>query len=198
MYQSYSFSNTMKPKKDRFRIGYVSYTSSSTYDDWSKRLDGPSAQLWQKLQTRFGEDLQLAMLLGATVIGISDTDLDRVFRSIYEETSPFDALSMTISSGGRTFDFMFFADKLAKETYYDVHYPCLCPEWLFAYGYSQQRYMTDLSLYWDGIPSDYYIPWETTRLGQDSPELARLKRLSQQARSEIDAVARHSSKRLSH
>ena len=94
-------------------------------------------------------------------------------------------------------DWRYFAEKLAfRLTYAYRYFPSLRPEWLFSYGYTQRQYLADLAVYWDDIHADYSISWNIAPIGHDSPEIARLKRLAQFARSEIDSVARHSEQYL--
>ena len=197
MYHSYSF-YAMKPKANMFRSSYVSSTSSYTYEDWKRRFEGYSADAWRKLEERFAEDFQFALLRGMAVIGIDCSDWDSLFGDIYRESAPFQGLSKLYVQGQLQADWRYFAKKIALETYKSNHYPPLCPEWLFGYGYTQRQYLSDLEVYWDGIPDDYYKPWASTRIGQDSPEVARLKKIGQEARREIDDVARHSSQHIKH
>ncbi len=195
MYHSYSFYG-MKPKANMFRSSYVSSTSSYTYEDWASRLEGYGAAPWRELSERFAETFQFALLRGLAVTGIAGSDWNSVFRDVHYEASPFQSVAKLYLQGQLQADWRFFAQKLARETYNSTHYPSLCPEWLFAYGYPQQQYLSDLTVYWDGIPDDYYKPWATTRIGQDSPEVARLKKIGQEARREIDEVARRSSQHI--
>lgn len=185
---------TMKPKKEMFRGRNPQLTSGDTYQKWKLILEGPNANKWDKLTSRFAEDFQFAILRAMTITGVSCANWDYVFQIIGEAQSPFQDINTLALHGQLPADWRFFAHKLALETYINIFYPCLCPEWLFSYGYSQKQYLSDLAVYWENIADGYYRPWETTRFGEDSPELVRLKKLGQQARSEIDQVARHSEK----
>ena len=106
-------------------------------------------------------------------------------------TAPFQDLDRKCFKGDLSDPFTYFADRLAKEGKWRIHYPPLCPEWLFPYDYSQEQYLNDLELYWENVDNAYYRPWSTLRIGEDSPETARIKRLGEIARQEIDVVARH-------
>jgi hypothetical protein len=186
----------MAQKPTMFRNSYVSSTSSSDYNDWKSRFEGYNAEPWLKLSERYAEDFQLAILQGMAVTGITCSDWNEIFRDLYHEFSPFQGMSKRYLQGQLAADWGFFAQKLAKETYKSIHYPPVCPEWLFMYGYQQADYLEDLAVYWDQIHDEYFKPWETTRLGQDSPELARLKKISQAAQREIDQVARHGAQQI--
>ena len=88
------------------------------------------------------------------------------------------------------FPLWYFVEKLGRETKLSIHYPPLCPVWLFPYGVSQQSYLDELRRYWDNAHADYFIPWDTTRIGYDTPEVARIKQLGEVSRQQIDEVAR--------
>ncbi len=195
MYFSYSY-YTMKPKPNLLRSNYIASTSSSDYSGWQSQFEDHSWRNWSKLANRYAEDFQFALLRGMTLVGIACYDWDSVFGDIYNEHSPFQGLAKAFLQGHLTADWRSFAKKIALETYKSNHYPAVCPEWLFGYGYTQAQYLQDLAVYWDGIHDDYYKAWDTTRIGQDSPEMARLKKLGAVARQEIDQVARHSTQTL--
>lgn len=191
MYYSYSYYQ-MKLKPDMTRRSFVSSTSSYTYTDWKRQLVDASWRNWPKFSQQFGETVQFALLRGMTVIGIECSDWDRLFGDVTSEFSPFQGIVKAYLQGQLKADWRFFAQKIAKETDKSLHYPAGYPEWLFPYGYTQPMYLQDLAVYWDTIHDDYYKVWETTQLGEDSPEVARLKRLGQVARQEIEQVGRHS------
>jgi hypothetical protein len=194
MYFSYSY-YSMKPKPGMLRYSSVSSTSQSDYNDWKNQMEGYSWRNWPKLSTKLAEDVQGALLRGMTVIGIGCSDWDSLFGDVYHEYSPFQGMAKAFPPG-QAVDWRYFAKKIALETYKSNHYPVNCPEWLFPYGYSQKLYLQDLAVYWDNIHEDYFLPWETTRSGQDSPEVVRLKRLGELARQKIDQAARQGSQQL--
>lgn len=184
----------MKPKPNMFRTSYISSSSSYTYDSWKSRLEGYGASDWERLSKQLAENLQFALLRSLAVVGIATSSWDSIFRDIYYEYSPFRGFAKSIQTGQLQADWRFFAKKLALESDKSIYYPSLSPEWLWPYGYQQPQYLTDLGVYWDDIGDEYYKPWATTRLGQDSPEVARLKKIGQEARREMDEVARHSAR----
>lgn len=190
MYFLYNYSQ-MKFKLGMFRNTYVSSTSQSYYDDYARLLTGYDSDYWKKLEARYAEDFQVALLLGMTVTGIYCYDWKNVFYDLYHEHSPFQNITKLYLQGQLDADWGYFANKMAKESSKSIHYPAVQPVWLFPFGYDQSQYLEDLSVYWDNIHDDYYKPWETTRIGQDSPEIARLKKISQEARREIDMVAKY-------
>lgn len=192
---SYYFPD-MKPKAEIFRSTYVSSTGSYHYDNWNSRLEGYGAFYWPKFCERFAEDCQFGLLRANAVVGIVESDWESVFRKVYNEESPFEGLGRTYLQGQLSSPWTFFASKLAKDSSFSIHYPPLCPEWLFPYGYDQRQYLYDLEVCWEKVHPDYYKPWATTRIGQDSPEIARLKKIGETARREIDDVARRGAQNL--
>jgi hypothetical protein len=195
MYYSYSY-YSMKLKPGMTRSSSVSSTGSYTYSSWKDKLSDSPYSNWYKCSLQYGESFQFELLRGMTVIGIDCSDWNGLFGDVYQENSPFQKLSKSYVEGGFKETWRFFAHKIANETYKSIHYPAGCPFWLFPYGYDQRRYVQDLAVYWDNIHDDYYRAWETTQIGEDSPEVARMKRLGQVARQEIDKVARHSQQNL--
>jgi hypothetical protein len=178
------------------RDNHVSKTDTETYSDWKSQFADYAWRAWPKFSLRFGETFQFALLRAMTVLGIESSNWDSLFGDILNESFPFDGITKAHLKGDLKVDWLFFAQKIAKETYKSIHYPAVYPEWLFPYGYSQPMYLQDLPIYWDNIHDDYYKPWDATKIGEDSPEVARMKRLGQVARQEIDEVGRHSQKHL--
>jgi hypothetical protein len=195
MYYSYSY-YSMKLKPDMARYSSVSSTGSYTYSDWKSQLSDSNWHNWSKFSKQFGETFQFAFLRGMTVIGIECSDWDSLFGDVTNESAPFQGMAKLYLQGQLKADWRFFAQKIAKETYKNLHYPAGYPDWLFPYGYNQQMYLQDLTIYWDNIHDDYYKAWEITQIGEDSPEVARMKRLGQVARQEIDQVARQGQQHL--
>jgi hypothetical protein len=195
MYYSYSYYD-MKLKPGMTRNTSVSSTGSSTYSDWKSQFADYSWRSWPKFSQQFGETFQFEMLRGMTVIGISCSDWDDLFGNLYKGEAPFMGFAQSYLKGHLKADWLYFAEFIAKGTYKSLHYPAGCPFWLFPYGYNQKQYLKDLTVYWDNIHDDYYKPWETTQIGEDSPEVARMKRLGQVARQEIDQVGRHGQQNL--
>jgi hypothetical protein len=193
-YHTYSY-GSMKPKADKFRSTYVSTPGSSTYKNWKDYLEGPSANDWNTFSERFAEDFQFALLVGVTIRGMACSDWRDICRTLCNESAPFQSFSKLCFQGQVKADWQYFAAKLALETSKGIYYPTLYPEWLVPNGYTQRQYLQDLAVYWDNIHDEYYKPWPTTRIGQDSPELARLRKLGQEARREIDAVAKYGAER---
>lgn len=192
---SYSY-YSMKPNEKMFRHTSVTYTGDYTYRDYASKMQGPNADAWKRIQDRFGEDTQQAILRGIAVAGVGISDWEASWNKMCFGVRPFDTMAKDYLERKIDLNWTYFGDKFAKEMYLDVHYPPLCPEWLYPYAYIQRDYLSDLSRYWNNIHDDYYKPWATTQLGKDSPEIARLKRLGEEARREIDQVANHGSQHL--
>jgi hypothetical protein len=197
MYYSYHYS-AMKPKRERFRSTYVASTSQTYYDEWKKYLEGPDSDPWQKLTEQFAESMQSNLLLALTMVGIYPSDWNDIFRALINESSPFQGFGRLYWN--RQMDDYWFTDKIVKETSKTIHYPAVYPEWFVLYGSKavdplQPIYLVLLAEYWDNIHDDYYKLWPTTRIGQDSPESARLRQLGETARREIDAVAKYGAER---
>lgn len=182
---------SMKGKPNMFRVGYASTPGSYTYSRWKDYLDGPSANYWLMFSERFAEDFQFALLRGMTIRGTERSDWGDICYKICNESAPFQGFAKACFHGEVKADWQYFAAKLALEITKSIYYPTLYPEWLLPYGYTQRQYLQDLSVYWDNIHDAYYRPWPTTRIGQDSPEVGRLRQLGEVARREIDAVAQH-------
>lgn len=190
-YYTYSY-GSMKPKPDKLKRTWASTPGSYTYESWKSKLEGSSAKSWQTFCEQFAEDFQFALLLGITVRGLILYDWDDVFRAVCQEYSPFQGFTKMYWQGQLKADWRYFTDKLAEKTSESLYYPTLYPEWLFPYGYIQKQYLQDLAVYWDNLADEYYQVWPDTQLGQDSPEIARLRKLGEAARREIDDVAKHS------
>lgn len=192
---SYSY-YTMKPKTELFRSTYVSYTSDYTYHGHANKVQGAGADAWRRVEARFGEDTQLAILRAMAVTGVAVDDWEALWNKICFGATPFATMAKEYLEGKIDLNWRYFAEKFAKECYHDLHYPPHCPEWLYPYAYTQRDYLSDLGHYWENIHDDYYNPWAATQLGHDSPEVARLKRLGEEARREMDRVARQSKNHL--
>ena len=117
-------------------------------------------------------------------------DWERILRAVHDAKPPFYEFGRRYFSTQVFAPLAYFVEKLGKEAKLSIHYPPLCPVWLFPYGVTQERYLHDLQRYWDNVHTDYFIPWETTRIGHDTPTVARIKRLGEVSRREIDEVAR--------
>jgi len=196
MSRSYSF-KSMKPKQLKYgrRSVAVVYTSDSTYSNWRDYLEGAYAEPWRNVTSRFGDYPQNTLLKALAITGTACSDWNKIFRALYEGRKPFENLAKEYLQEKLRLEWEFFAEKVAQDN--TVHFPPLCPEWLFNYGsQSQQFYVQALNYYWDDIDDAYYKPWEVTRLGHDYPDTVRLRKLGQQARDEIDQVARHSEQYL--
>lgn len=171
--------------------------TEDAYRYWPNNFEGDDADGWKQITERFSDDFQYAILRAVSVVGISPYLWNAVFGRISDDQSPFEQLTRDYMRGTLDADWHYFAEKLALRLgYLDRYFPSLRPEWLFPYGYTQRRYLADLAVYWDDIHADYSISWNIAPIGHDSPEIARLKRLAQFARSEIDSVARHSEQYL--
>lgn len=165
------------------------------YRGWREVLEGNGAHEWNRITTCFTEDFQFAILRAVTVTGTCTDRWSSFFQRISERFSPFEDLTRLYMRGLLGPDWHYFAEKIAVDIgYSDRHFPCVYPEWLFPYGYLQRQYLADLALYWDNIPADYSVSWNIAPIGHDSPDIARLKKLGEQARFEIDQIARHSEK----
>ena len=179
--------NKMKPNSLYFRSERVAGTNDSDY-----RLPpfvfvmGP----WGTFRRRYLEDYQQGILRALAVGGIVPNDWDRVFSCAVDGKPPFHDLDRKAYKGEIASPFDYFVEGLIQEGKWRIHYPPLCPEWLFPYNYAQRDYLNDLERYWENVDNSYYRPWPTRAVGEDSPEVARLKWLGEVAREEIDEVAR--------
>jgi hypothetical protein len=182
----------MKRKEGMFKD--TSSVSTHDYRYWKNYLEGSRASSWVKLNERFAEDYQFALLRAITIVGIAETLWNSVFDDVYKEKEPFEGLCKLHFEGQLKPDWHFFAKQLALETYRPSYYPARYPEWLLMFGYNHRQYLQDLEVYWDAIHPKYYQPWPGNRLGIDSPEVARLKKLGDLARDEITKIAEHGSK----
>jgi hypothetical protein len=192
MTEMYTYSyGSMKPKADKFRSTYVSTPGSYTYSDWKKYLEGTSAGDWNKFSEAYAEDFQTAVLRGLTIVGLECSEWSNVFWKICNVSSSFQEFAKACFQGQVRADWQYFATKVAKEISKRIYYPTLYPEWLVPYRYTQRQYLQDLAVFWDNTADAYYKPWPTTRIGQDSPEVTRLRQLGEAARREIDAVAKY-------
>lgn len=196
---SYYFSN-MKPKQGVFNTTYVGSTSTGTYEHYEGFFNGSEyvgsygKNYWPLLEDRWAEDYQLAILRALTISGVSVYQMVEVFRYIYNEDGPFRGLGNDALLGKLRPDWKAFIDKIGKYSSWSHYYPCLCPAWLFPFNYTQKQYLSDLAVYWDNVPSDYGKPWDVTRIGEDSPEVARIRKVGKEARREIDVTAQHGQK----
>jgi len=196
----------MRKKKYVFASDSIGSTYDRTYEGWEEHFSGQpyvgyhSTNYWAKLQERFGEKVQLSILLAVTIPGIAVSDWKEVFADIYNETGLFPKFSydLTFYDAEDNLDWWaLYADRIAKSNRFTNYYPCVTPQWLYPYSYylNQYRYIGNLQQMWLNIHTDYHIPWEGTRLGQDSPEVARIRMVGQEARREIDVTAQHGFKR---
>lgn len=183
----------MKPNEDKFRSQRVRSTSKSDYNSWESRIEGYSSTEWNKLTERFAEDSQFNLQRAMLVAGVRDYSWPRIFKAVYEGDTPFEDLYRSHFRGDLVLDWHYFAQQLAlgEHRLYDTHFPPHYPEWLLPYGYRQPRYLKDLALYWDNIDDSYFAPWPDTIIGKDSPPIARLKKIGQEARREIGLVGEH-------
>lgn len=186
----------MSLKRDMAQSNYISGTGFATYYGWKKQLPETNSGNWWLFRRQFNEAFQFAMLRGMTVIGVGCEDWGSLFIEVLGEYSPFKGVVKAYTQGNLKANWPFFAQKIAKETSTSIHYPAIYPEWLVPYGYNQKMYLQDLPVYWDNIHEDYYKPWKTTPIREDSPEVVRVRRLGEVARQEIDEVGRHSQKYL--
>jgi hypothetical protein len=188
----------MKPNTRMFKKPYASHATEEVYSEWRDVFDGFTSYEWISLTNRFAEDFQFAILRALTIVGCPCSQWNvAIFRSILEQREPFEDVMQLYLRGVLDADWRYFADKMALDIFRPyTYFPSLFPEWLFPFGYTQQQYLADLGVYWDNIHDEYFRPWSFTRIGLDSPEIARLKNLGKQARSEIDQVARHSEQYL--
>ena len=70
-----------------------------------------------------------------------------------------------------------------------IHYPLIdASYWETLYGYTQFQYLADLKEYWDDIANEYYRPWHTKRIGDDSVAASTIKQLSQETQVEIEQL----------
>lgn len=189
---------SMRHKEWMFRLDEIILPATEdAYSSWRNIFEGDRAYKWKRITERFSDDFQYAILRAVSVVGVHPDAWNAVFDRISDEWSPFDQLTREYMRGTLDADWRYFAEKLAfRLTYANRYFPSLRPEWLFSYGYTQRQYLADLAVYWDDIHADYSISWNIAPIGHDSPEIARLKRLAQFARSEIDSVARHSEQYL--
>ena len=194
---SYAY-DLMKPYNLFFHTTTVAPTSVYSYQNWKSKLEGSSAYSWNQLCERLGEEVRYAVLRGMAVVGVVVSDWDTVFNNIHYENPPFQGMSRRYMENSTSLTWIYFNNMLAADKSTRIHYPPLCPEWLFPYGYTQRLYMQDVEAYWSNVHDDYFKPWSTVQLGQDSPEIARLKKIGETARREIDDVARHSAQHLKH
>ena len=191
----WSFSS-MKLKSGMVPRPLFQAATESTYAYWKDQFCNHSWQEWCEFSKKFGETIQFALLRGMTVIGVGCIEWNHVFGDVVEGKPPFQDITNLYLKGQLKAEWRFFAHKIANESLRKLHHPAGCPFWLFPYGYNQQMYLQDLAVYWDNIHEDYYKPWETDLMGEDSPEVARMKRLSWVARQQIDYVGRQSQQNL--
>ena len=161
----------------------------SAYDSWEISLDGPMALHWPRLQLQLAEDFQFGLLRALAVSGTIPGYWDHLFMSIGYGLHPFEDLGKSYFQGTLRNPHQYFLRKLTEECTEGGCLPPVCPEFLFPYRYTQRAYLSDLAQVWENIHEDYYIPWATTRIGQDSPEIARLKKIGREACKEIDLLA---------
>lgn len=194
MFYEYSF---MQPSGEI--SGYfVTFTYPYNYMDWERELNGASDRDWRNVCGHLDDDGQYSLLRGMAVLGVSVQDWNAIFRDLYNGSAPFQNTINGSSVGRPSLTWTYFATQLAQRGPKLVHYPPVYPAWLVPYGYSQQQYLQDLSSFWRNIHDHYYHPWPGTILHEDSPEIARIKKIGEEARREIDQVARHSSQYLKH
>ncbi len=186
MGSSYNFRNKMKLKSS-FRNVRVAGTNDDHYCLPKNKF---FLHAWERFRKRYREDFQRDIFRAMAVAGIILADWERVFVNAVDAKPPFQDLDRKVYKGEICSPFEFFVQKLAREGKWRIHYPPLCPEWLFPYKYSQQDYLCDLETYWEDVDNAYYRPWGMRCIGEDSPEVARIKWLGEVAREEIDEVAR--------
>jgi hypothetical protein len=195
-YNSYWVYHSMKLKPDMVPRPLFSTATEYTYANWKSVFCTFSWQDWCEFSKKFGETIQFALLRGMTVIGVGCGEWNDVFGDVLNGKPPFQDITNLYLKGQLKADWRFFAQKIANESLKSLHHPAGCPFWLFPYGYDQRTYLQDLAVYWDNIHENYHRPWETVLMGEDSPEVARIKRLSWVARQEIDYVASQSQQNL--
>ena len=183
-------SSDITPKPGWFKFS-TPLSSGSFYSSWRLYLEGESAQPWAAFCQQFAENFQLALLVALSVSGWLPHEWNPIFMCILNGFSPYADLGKQFLLGQSQDPYQYFLEKLTNERAWCPYLPPTCPEWLFRYQYTQQQYLLDLSQVWDNIPDAYYKPWAITRIGHDSPTVARLKLLSREAREEIDQVAWH-------
>lgn len=186
MGSTYNF-RKMKPNLQYFRNSHVAGTNDNHYRSASFYVYSLG---WLRFRKRCREDYQRSLLRALAVTGTIPEDWNRIFDSAADGKPPFQDLDRRAYKGEILDPFDYFMEKLGREGKWRVHYPPLCPEWLLAYEYAQEDYLVDLEEYWENVDNSYYRPWSTRRIGEDSPEVARLKLLGTVAREEIDEVAR--------
>jgi len=165
----------------------------STYENWDTPLDAESAPNWPDFCQQFAENFQLGLLRALTVMGILPSYWNDVFVAVQSGMWPFENLAKGYFQNTLGDPYYYFLGRLNTDTTVISTLPAPCPEWLFPFRYSQRQYLGDLAYVWDNIQNWYYTPWETTRIGQDSPEVARLKKIGREAREEIDLLAGYTS-----
>lgn len=189
---------SMQLKAPMYKKGAsVCLTDEAHYSGWRSELENEFANKWLTITSRFGDDVQFAILRALTVTGVHCGYWNYNFKLIADEYPPYEDFAGRYIRGSLSADWRYFATAIALEVYGSTYFfPCVYPEWLFPYGYSQRQYHSDLALYWDNIPEGYKTPWNIAPMNHDTPAIARLKRLAQAARSEIDQVALHGKKHL--
>lgn len=195
---SYSFYE-MKKKPDEFASSSITSTSNSDYTGWEEHFSGKEyvgyydTNYWAKLEERYGENVQFAILKAMTLTGVRVYQWKEVFSAIYKETSPFEKFSSDIASRHTNANWLLLtvARKIAQNRSWHNQYPCVDPVWLYQFGYQQPQYLRDLAAFWDDIHAEYAKPWGNTYIGQDSPEVARIKKVAREGRREIDVTAKH-------
>jgi len=186
------YSPHMAPKQG-WLPWFSSFLATSIYENWDTPLDAESAPDWPAFCQQFAENYQLGLLRALTVMGILPSCWNDVFVSVQCGFSPFENLAKDYFLNALGDPYYYFLGKLNGSTTLLNSLPSSCPEWLFPYRYSQREYLRDLAQVWENVHEDYYIPWATTRIGQDSPEIARLKKIGREAREEIDLLAGYTS-----
>lgn len=194
----YAFSSMTK-KANKFKALLVDPTSDADYMGWEAYFSGEEhlrnndINYWTKLDQRYAEDVQLTILKSIAVVGLKVESWNRVFRLVSLELLFFTRFASKIVSGDYNANnlFLVVSCRLTDSYQCTYGYPCVDPAWLYQYDYSQDQYLMDLTEYWDNIHPEYSKPWGNTRIGQDSPEVARIKRIAREGRHEIDETARH-------
>lgn len=186
MGSNYNF-RSMKPKAPHFKSARVAATSDRQYQLPRIQLYLPPFKRFCK---RYLENFQRDSMLALAVTGIIPDDWHDVYGCAVDGKPPFHDLDRKVFKGEITSPFEYFRGRLAREGKWRIHYPPLCPDWLFAYGVSQENYLYALEEFWQDVDNAYYRPWSSLRFGEDSPEVARIKMLGDVARGEIDEVAR--------
>ena len=187
-------SNRNMTTKPGWRMHSTPQNPGNLYSYWQDQLRGESAQPFLAFCQQFGEDFQRALLIALAATGWLPYEWNPIFICILHGLSPYADLGKLYLCGQLQDPYQYFLKKLTTERVWFTYFPPTCPEWLFAYQYTQQQYLQDLSQVWDNIRDDYYKPWTITRIGTDSPAVARLKLLGREARQEIDHVARQNNR----